>query len=222
MSRLGEKIKNLRIECKMSQKQLGKKLGVSESFINDVELGRKVINENLISRIEKILGKGLNDLTISFEEEVYKDEKENKYNSLPKKEEVKELWSEAFGSVLKNVPIYKYDLSKSIGWRQLPLKGNKIEGYAQDKVFFIEIQDDDMIGFRISKGDLAFAHVIHEIENNAICLVQHGDERKIRQIKKLDSNKILLISNPNSVRAETVEARELKPIAKLDKLEIVL
>ncbi|WP_111947644.1 helix-turn-helix transcriptional regulator, partial [Clostridium tetanomorphum] len=194
MSRLGEKIKNLRIECKMSQKQLGKKLGVSESFINDVELGRKVINENLISRIEKILGKGLNDLTISFEEEVYKDEKENKYNSLPKKEEVKELWSEAFGSVLKNVPIYKYDLSKSIGWRQLPLKGNKIEGYAQDKVFFIEIQDDDMIGFRISKGDLAFAHVIHEIENNAICLVQHGDERKIRQIKKLDSNKILLIS----------------------------
>lgn len=222
MSRLGEKIKTLRIDIGMSQKQLGKKLGVSESFINEVETGRKVINQNLIDRIGKVLGKNLNDLTMAFEEQVYKEEKENKFSYEPKKEKVNEVWNEAFGSVLKNVPIYKYDLNKALGSKQLPLVGNKVEGYAQDKVFYLEIQDDDMIGFRMAKGDLAFAHIIHEIENNSICLIEYGNERKIRQIKKLDSNKALIISNPNSVRAETIEIRDLKVIAKLDKLEIIL
>lgn len=222
MSRLGERIKALRIEGGMSQKQLGKKLGVSESFINEVEVGRKVINQNLIDRIGKVLKKDLNDLTLSFEEQAYKEEKENKFSYEPKKEKVSEVWNEAFGSVLKNVPIYKYDLNKALGSKQLPLVGNKVEGYAQDKVFYIQIQDDDMIGFRITKGDLAFAHIIHEIENNSICLIEYGNERKIRQVKKLDSNKVLLISNPNSVRAETIEMRDIKVIAKLDKLEIIL
>ena len=222
MSRLGEKIKGLRIEAGISQKQLGKKLGVSESFVNEVESGRKVINQNLIDRIGKVLGKNLNDITMSFEEEVYKEEKDNKYNNEPKKEKVSEVWDEAFGSVLKNIPIYKYDLNKALGSKQLPLVGNKVEGYAQDKVFYIEIQDDEMIGFRMAKGDLAFAHMTHEIENNCICLIEYGGIRKVRQIKKLDSNKVLLISNPNSVRAKTIEMRDLKVIAKLHRLEIIL
>ncbi|MEW9096737.1 MAG: helix-turn-helix transcriptional regulator [Clostridiaceae bacterium] len=221
MSRVGEKIRQLRSEVGLSQKQLGKKLGVSENFINEVELGRKVINQNLIDRIGKVLGKDLNDITMSFEEEVFQKE-EKKLNYEPKKEKVNEIWNEAFGSVLKNIPIYEYALNKTLGSKQLPIVGNKIEGYAQDKVFYIKIEDDEMMGFRICKEDLALAVSTQEITNNSICLIENAGERKIRQIKKLDNSKVLLISNPNSVRADTVDVKSLKVIARLIRLEINL
>lgn len=227
MSRVGEKIKNLREKSGITQKVLGKKLGVSESFINEVETGKKVVSQSIIDRISKILGQNINDIGMSFEEEVYTEEKVKdsavlKTNKKAKNEEVNDVWSGAFGSVLKTVPVYKTNLSDVISTRELPLKSNKIEGYAPDKVMFIEIENDDMLGFRIAKGDIAFAHVTHEIENNAICLVQYGENRAVRQIKKLDSNKVLLISNRGSLRTETVEAKELQVLARLDKVEIKL
>lgn len=222
MSRVGEKIKNIRNSMGMSQKQLGKKLGVNESFVNEVENGRKIINQSLIDRISKVLGKDINDITMSFEEQVFEEEKDKKYSAAPKKEAVKDVWNEAFGSVLKNIPIYGYDLQKAISFKQLPLINNKVEGYSQDKVFYLQIEDDDMLGFRISKGDLAFAHSTHEIENNSICLIEHGSKRVIRQIKRLDSNKVLLISNKGSFRTETAEIKEINIIAKLNRVEIKL
>ncbi|GAA0726174.1 XRE family transcriptional regulator [Clostridium malenominatum] len=221
MSRVGEKIKQLRNEAGLSAKQLGKKLGVAENFINEVESGRKVINQNLIDRIGKVLGKDLNDITMSFEEEVFQKE-EPKFSYEPKKEKVNEIWNEAFGSVLKNIPIYDYTLNKALGSKQLPIIGNKIEGYSQDKVFYLKVEDNEMVGFRIAKDDLALAVSTQEIINNSICLVEAEGERKIKQIKKLDNSKVLLIGNPNSVRADTVDAKNLKVIARLIRLEISL
>jgi Predicted transcription factor, homolog of eukaryotic MBF1 len=222
MSRVGENIKNTRTSLGMSQKQLAKKLGVAESFINEVETGRKIANQGLIDRLSKVLGKDINDITMSFEEEVYREEKTQKFSSEPKKESVKDVWSEAFGSVLKNVPVYGYDLNKAISWKQLPLINNKVEGYAQDKVLYLQIEDDDMIGFRIGHGDLGFAHITHEVENNTICLIEYNNGRAVRQIRKLDNNKLLLISNRGSLRTETVDSRDIKVMAKLDRIEIKL
>jgi transcriptional regulator with XRE-family HTH domain len=222
MSRVGEKIKNIRNSNGMSQKQLAKKLGVAESFINEVEAGRKVANQNLIDKLSKIFGKDINDITMSFEEQVFKEEKNQKYTVQRKKEDVKDVWNEAFGSVLKNVPVYRYDLQKAISSKQLPLINNKVEGYAQDKVLYLEIEDEDMIGFRIAKGDLAFGHITHEVENNSICLIEYNNSRALRQIKKLDSNKLLLISNRGSLRTETAGVKDIKVLVKLERVEIRL
>jgi transcriptional regulator with XRE-family HTH domain len=222
LSRVGEKVKNIRADMGITQKQLAKKLGVAENFISEIESGRKVINQSLMDRLSKVLGKDINDITMSFEEQVYEDEKVQKYTEKPKKESVKEVWNEAFSSVLKNVPVYRYDLKIPIASKQLPLINNKVEGYAQDKVMYLEIEDDDMMGFRILQGDLAFGHMTHEIENNSVCLVEYESKRVIRQIKKLDSNKVLLLSNKGSLRTETIEIRNLKIIVKLDRIEIKL
>ena len=46
MSRVGEKIKEARLKAGMTQKALGKKLGVAEKFINEVEIGRKIVQES--------------------------------------------------------------------------------------------------------------------------------------------------------------------------------
>lgn len=222
MSRVGEKVKGIRNSVGMSQKQLAKKLGVSESFINEIETGKKVINQSLIDRVSKVLGKDINDISMSFEEQVYTEEKSEKIPNKKKQEDVKEVWNEAFSSVLKNVPIYKYDMARPIASKQLPLMNNRVDGYAQDKVLYLEIEDDEMIGFRMSKGDLAFGHITHEIENNSICLVEYDNKRVIRQIKKLDNSKLLLLSNKASLRTETIGVKDIKVIAKLDRLEVKL
>lgn len=224
MSRVGDNIKNTRISIGMSQKQLAKKLGVAESFVNEVETGRKIINQGLIDRMSKVLGKDINDISMSFEEQVYIEDKEKKQVNVKKDkpEQVNDLWNEAFASVIKSIPIYNYALTKVIATKQLPLLNNKIDGHNQDKVFYLEIEDDDMIGFRIAKGDLAFAQSTNEFYNNSISLIQYGDERIIRQLKKLDNNKALIISNKGIVKTETAEIRDIKVIAKLERVEILL
>lgn len=227
MSRVGERIKDARTKAGITQKDLAKKLGVAEKFINEVETGRRILNEALIEKISKVLNTDLNDVNMVVTDEDLNREKELvkkvqvKKQSI-KSEEVNEVWNQAFGSVMKNIPIYDYSLSKPQGYRQLPMASNKIEGHAPDKVFYIVIDADDMVGYRIAKGDIAFCHVIKEPENNTICLIEYNGGRAIRQIKKLDNTKALLISNNGTVRTETVNLKDINIIAKLDRLEIQL
>lgn len=186
-----------------------------------------------MDRISKILGKDINDISMVTDEELKEEKVKDEKSFLDRtnfkngskekqKEEVKDIWNDAFGSVLKNVPGFRYDLKDVIFKRQMPLVSNKVEGHAQDKVLFLQIQNDDMVGFRIAQNDIAFAHITHEIENNSICLIEYNSERVIRQIKKLDSSKVLLISNKGTVRTETVYIKDINVIAKLDWVEIKL
>lgn len=224
MSGIGDKIKNARNAKGLSQKQLAKKLGVAESFINEVESGRKVVNEKLMDRIGKVLGGDLENMSSMLNNLIVEEDKAKDTVKRPTKvvEAISDVWNDALGSVLKSVGIYKYDLSKPIGKRELPIISNKIEGFSQDKVLYLEIEDDDLMGFRICKGDLAFANLTSEVENNAICLIDYNGERVLRQIKKLDANKVLLISNRGSLRTETVSPKDIKVIAKINRLEIKL
>lgn len=226
MSRVGDKIKNIRMSTGMSQKQLAKKLGVAESFVKEVETGNKIINQDLVDRISKVLGKDINDITMSFEDQAYEEEKVKKPAAAAvrkdKPEQVSDVWNEAFASVIKSLPIYNYSLTKVLGAKQMPILNNKIEGHNQDKVFYLEIEEDDMIGFRIAKGDLAFAVSTNEFFNNSISLIQYGDKRVVRQLQRLDNSKALIISNKGSVVTETVSIKDVKVIAKLERLEIKL
>lgn len=237
MSRVAEKIKALRIESGMSQKALAKKLGVSESYINEVELGRKIVNEAMINKLSKVFNKDINDISMSVEIESAEEETmeelfgkaskpaptKNTVSAPAKKGvEVTDAWSGAFASVLKSVPVYDYNLTSVISTKLMPIQNNKVEGFAQDKVLYIQIADDDMLGYRMAKGDLAFGHYTSEVVNNSICLIEHNGTRVIRQIKKLDSNKLLLLSNRGSLKTETVGAKDIKVIAKLERVEFNL
>lgn len=226
MSRVGERIKGAREKSGMTQKVLAKKLGVAEKFINEVETGRKIINEALIEKISKVLNTDLNDISmVVTDEDLQKEKAVESLRKTPIRAkskpdgEVNEVWNQAFGNVLKNVPIYDYNLNKNKGFKQLPMLSNKIEGHASDKVFYIVIEKNDMTGFRIQQGDLAFCHSIKEIENNSICLIEYQGARIIRQIKRLDNSKVLLIGNGGSMKTETALTKEVLPIAKLDRIE---
>ncbi len=223
MSRVGEKIKAAREKSGMSSKVLAKKMGVAEKYINEVEMGRKVAPESFIDRAAKVLKVDLNDISMVVTDEVLMEEKkELKQITKNKKEKSDEVWTEAFSSVLRNVSIYDYDLKKLEGHKEMPVHANKIEGYTQDKVFYLKIQDDEMVGFRMRKGDLAFSHMVKELSNNGIFLLEYNGQRKVRQVKVLGNSKILLVSNGGSLITETAEIREVNVIAKLEKLEINL
>lgn len=223
MSRVGERIKEAREKSGMTQKALAKKLGVAEKFVNEVETGRKIINESLISKVSKVLNTDLNDINmVVTDEELQKELKAEKQVRQTKPAEVNEVWNQAFGSVLKNVPIYNYSLTQVKGYKQLATASNKIDGHTANKVFYLRIENNDMTGYRIQENDLALCYSIKEIENNSICLVEFNGKRVIRQIKKLDNVKALLISNNGSMRTETANIKEIKAIAKLYRIEFDL
>lgn len=222
MSRVGEKIKQAREKSGLSAKALGKKLGVAEKYINEIELGRKVANESFIERASKVLKTDLNDISMVATDEDLMKEKETLRKAPKAKIEKSEIWTDAFSSVIKNVPIYDYSLKSIKGTKELPVHSNKVEGYTQDKVIYIEIENNEMSGFRMLSGDLAFAHLVKEFSNNGIFLINHKGERKIRQIRSLGNSKVLLISNGGSLLTETTELKEINIIAKLERIEIKL
>lgn len=224
MSRVGEKIKEARLKAGMTQKAFGKKLGVAEKFINEVEIGRKIVQESFIEKAAKILNADLNDVSMVVTDEILMEERKSyeESNKKPTKIETNEVWDNAFSTVLKNVPIYDYNLKNILGKIEIPIHSNKVEGYPQDKVLYLNIQDNEMSGFRIMEGDLAFAHLVNEVSNNGIFLVEYKGKRKIRQIKSLGNSNLLLVSNGGALMTETVESREISVIAKLERIEIKL
>jgi transcriptional regulator with XRE-family HTH domain len=227
LSRVGEKIKEARLQSGMSQKALAKKLGVAEKFINEVEMGRRIAQESFIDKASKVLKADFNDVSMVVTDEALLEERKTikeikgnfSRNNKPKEDEV---WASAFSSVLKNVPIFDYTLKNSKGFKELPIHSNKVEGFAQDKVLYLEIQDDEMSGFRILRGDLAFASLVKEPSNNGIFLVDYKGKRAIRQIKLLGNSKALLVSNGGSLLTETMNLNEISVVAKLERLEIRL
>jgi len=228
LSRVGEKIKEEREKSGISQKALGKKLGVSDKYINEVETGRKVPQESFLDRVAKLLKVDLNDGNIIELDEVLKEEiKQVKYVKKEEKleprilGETSDVWTDAFSSVLKKVNIYEYNLEKVLGERELPNYSNKVEGHPADKVLYIKIANNDMAGFRVMKGDIAFAHLVKEA-SNGIFLIEEKGKRVLRQIKLIGNSRALLISNEGSIVTDTVELNNIKVIAKLERLEITL
>lgn len=227
MSRVGERIKEARLKSGMTQKALGKKLGVSDKYINEIEMGKKVVQESFIDKAAKILNADLNDISMVITDEAL--EQEARTNKVIEKKiipkvisEVSDVWTDAFSSVLKKVSIYDYNLDTPIGGKELPNYSNKVEGYPADKVLYLKVENNDMAGFRIMKGDLAFGHLVKEFSNNGIFLIEYKGERILRQIKTIGNSKVLLVSNQGAVITETVAISSIVVIAKIERIEIQL
>lgn len=226
MSRLGTEISRLRQEKGLTRKQLAKLAGVAESFILDVETGKRVVKDDVALRIIKILGHeadkyGLNnDDDNPAQEPVKSPATAAAAKAAPKP--VQQIWSDALGSILKTVPVYDYSMDKVFETRQLPVVSNKVEGFAKEKVFYLKIDESDMAGFRIMRGDTALACMVQEYDRDGIFFVEYAGKKAVRQVKKLDGGKLLLVSNKGGIQTDTVNAKEIKFIARLIKIEIPL
>jgi transcriptional regulator with XRE-family HTH domain len=222
MSRMGLEVGRLRKEIGMTQKQLAKLVGVTEGFIAEVEAGRKVLNGDLAAKISKALRQEVGKLDLYEGEENYNIPEPKKDVVKVIEKPVQAVWDNALAGVLMAVPVYGYKMDKSLGAKQLPIIANKVEGYPKDKVFYMTIEDSDMTGFRIFKGDLALAYTTKEIEKEAVFLIEYNGKRVIRKIKVLEGEKLLLVSYKGSLTTETVLKKDIKILARLIRLEIML
>lgn len=227
MARVGEELKKSREEAKMTMKQLAKKLGVSESFINEVEQGRRVVNEDLMKRYSKVLNKNIKTMGLGSLEEMAESEsvtrtKEviKKETYIPPKTPVNELWNQAFGENIKNVPIFDLEMKKPIGHRSFVVENKKIDGYPQDKVMMFKVQNDDLKAYRIQKGDYLIAHEHKDIKSGSIMLVSYQDKKLLRMVKNLNNGTVELIHGQN--QSQIVPIKEITVFAQMDKLEITL
>lgn len=229
MNRLAEQIKKARLQAKLSEKALAKKCGVSESYLRDIESGRKVIKEDIAENILKKLGKSMDFM--SMPEEISKEDPGNQ--SVRKKETAKEelqnydlkptgAWQKALGNLVKTYPVQRMDNRKMVGEKSLPLMGNKVEGYHPDKLFFIEVTDNSLQGFRIKKGDVVMILDTQEIENGAFYLIHVEKGRLIRKLRKDGSGKVALFQGLEGESGVTKKKDQLKVIGKCIKVEFSL
>lgn len=230
MSRIGQEINKLRLKKGMTPKQLARALGVSEKFVLDIESGKRIVSDDMIGRVSKALDFELGPIGLFASDDKLTPSNGNDANvrSIKKvapivsNEPVQQVWDDAFGNILKTVPVYDYKMDRIIDKKLLPIEKNRVEGYAKEKVFYLDIEDTDMSGFRIFKGDRAFGILENQIDKDGIYLIEYNGERAVRQVKKLHGNKLLLVYNRGTLITETVGTKEIKVIARLIKLEITL
>lgn len=222
MSRIGSEISRLRKEAGMTQKQLGKLVGVTERFIDEVESGKKVMKSDLIARVSKVLRQEAGNLELYSDEEIRsRPEPDGKVKKVIEKP-VQQIWTDALAGVIMTVPVYDYKMDKAVATKQLPIISNKVEGCPKDKVFYLEVEDNEMSGFRIMKGDLVLACSSNEIEKDSFYFMELEGRKMIRQIRILDNKKLLLVGNGQKLSTETVLIKEVHLIARLLRLEITL
>ncbi|MDX1607873.1 MAG: helix-turn-helix transcriptional regulator [Candidatus Spechtbacterales bacterium] len=56
-AKIGKKLKKIRKQMGMSQKEFGKKLGISGSFVGYIENNKRRVNPNLLKKISDLTGK---------------------------------------------------------------------------------------------------------------------------------------------------------------------
>jgi transcriptional regulator with XRE-family HTH domain len=229
MSRVGERIKEERNKSGISAKELAKKLGLAESFVNDVEQGRKIVNENIINKIEKLFNTSLSEISFNEVSEPIENIKEavvnknvNKAVNKEVSKEINKQWEDAFSNILKKIPVCDLNLKEINGYKYLPVIDKKIEGYSADKIMFVKVEDDSMRGFRLQKDDTVMIYQNTELSNNSLLLLKGETKNVIRQVKRLDANKALIISHSNELKTETRDIKSLNILGRCVRVEIEL
>lgn len=220
MSRIGEKIKEERQKKGLSLKQLGKKCGVSESYILDIETGKKIINEKFIKQVSKVLGKNIEESLIQEPEKVEIKEDQPRKIEKPKVNPVGQ-WTEALSGIIKEIPIYDIYM-KEKGYKSFPIINKKVEGYNPEKLIYLRVPNDNLRGFRIQKDDLVLLYLNHEMSNNSITLIEQEGRLKLKKVKKLSGNKVELIEFNQEMKSNTVELNHIKVVGRGLRLEIEL
>lgn len=234
MSRLGDTIKSARLKAGMTPKALGKKCGMAESFINDVESGRKIVSDDQAQRILKVLGVKnpvSTELEVAAEPAVELRPRPRPYvlpvQSAPTKEEIQETqtstdaWLDALGGVVKRVPIVDAN-GVVIDHRLLPVIGGKIEGGHPDKVIYYRQEDDSLRGFRVYAGDLLLTIPANAPVDDAIMLLQIDGRRVARKVKKQDGGRLLLQAYNYEYEGKVVDLKTVLVLGRCVRLEKTL
>ena len=229
MSRLGDAIRKARLAAKMTEKQLGRKCGMAENVIKDIESGRRIIADDQAQRILKLLGANSElstELDVASEPEVKLRPRPRAYvmpaRDVPPEQqravdESTDAWLDALGGVVKRVPVMDSQ-GVVIDHVLTPIIGGKIEGGAPDKVLYFRVPDDSLRGFRVHAGDLLLTVPETRAQDNALMLVEYKGRRMVRKLLKLDGMRIQLQAFDREFEAVAAPAPEVRVLGRCVRL----
>lgn len=231
MSRLGKKVKELRIAKGLSPKALGKKAGVSESFVLEVEDGRRILNESLANRLSKVLGSNLNengDFYTADQEPVkaaprkpITEERQKPQQDL-KSSAPAPQWEHAFSSIIKDVPVFDQNMTRVVTHKKLVLQDNKVEGIPADKAFYIQLEEEHTAVHKLKKGDLVLLQKAAEIQSPGVYLIHYQNALRICEVKPLNSSLLLIGSGRGTLTSETAAIKDVTIMGRCIKAEVRL
>ena len=233
MSRMGETIQKARLAAGLTEKALGKKCGLAESVIKDIESGRRVASDDQAQRMLKVLGVKnpvSTELEVAAEPEVKLRPRPRPYvlpveqpkeEAVPAASAVSEeqgsVWLDALGGLVKRVPICD-EKGLVLDHVLEPVIGGRIEGGVPDKVFYYRCPDDQLAGYRIHAGDLLLTVPEKVPVDEAVMILEKDGLRIARKVKKLDGGKALLQTYDREFRGETVDLKTVLILGRCVKL----
>ena len=228
MSRLGDAIRKARVAAKLSEKQLGRKCGMAESVIKDIESGRRIVSDDQAQRILKLLGADSpvsTELEVAAEPEVKLRPRPRAYvmpANVPAEQqkavdESTDAWLDALGGVVKRVPVMD-PKGLVIDHVLTPVIGGKIEGGAPDKVLYFRVPDDSLRGFRVHAGDLLLTVPDNRAQDGALMLVEYKGARMVRKLLKMDGMRIQMQAFDREFESVVAPAPEVRVLGRCVRL----
>ena len=229
MSRLGDAIRKARVAKKMTEKQLGRKCGMAESVIKDIESGRRIVSDDQAQRILKLLGSKSpvsTELDVAAEPEVKLRPRPRAYvmpaQDVPASQqkavdESTDAWLDALGGVVKRVPVMD-EKGIVIDHVLTPIIGGKIEGGAPDKVLYFRMPDDALRGFRVHAGDLLLTIPENRAQDNQLMLVEYKGRRMVRKLLKMDGMRIQMQAFDREFESVAAPQPEVKVLGRCIRL----
>lgn len=232
MSRLGDAIRKARVAAKLSEKQLGRKCGMAESVIKDIESGRRIVSDDQAQRILKLLGADSpvsTELEVAAEPEVKLRPRPRAYvmpANVPAEQqkavdESTDAWLDALGGVVKRVPVMD-PKGLVIDHVLTPVIGGKIEGGAPDKVLYFRVPDDSLRGFRVHAGDLLLTVPDNRAQDGALMLVEYKGARMVRKLLKMDGMRIQMQAFDREFESVVAPAPEVRVLGRCVRLQRTL
>ena len=233
MSRLGDAIRKARIAKKWSEKQLGRKCGMAENVIREIESGRRIVSDDQAQRILRLLGAESpvsTELEVAQEPEVKLRPQPRAYvlpakNVAPEQQkasdEATDAWLDALGGVVKRVPVMDEN-GVVIDHVLTPIISGRIEGGAPDKVFYYRMGDDALRGFRIHAGDLLLTVPETRAADGAIMLIEYKGKRMPRKLMKMDGMRIQMQSFDREFEAVVAPAPDVRVLGRCVQLRRTL
>ena len=233
MGRMGDTIRQNRLKYHMTEKQLAKKVGLAESFVKDVEAGKKIPSDDQARRMLKAMG--VNDVVgteidTANEPEVRLRPRPRPYiipvepdepaptpTEMEAQRESNDAWLDALGGVVKRVPVVD-EHGLAVDHMLFPVTGGKIEGGQPDKVLLFRCPNEEMGGFKVHAGDVLLVIPDKTPVDDAFMLISSGGVRKIRKVKKLEGSKLILQSYDRELRIETKLWAEVQFLGRCVKL----
>ncbi len=242
MSRLGDLIRLERTRQKLTYKQVARKCGVSEKYLEEVESGRRIIQDEQARRILRTMGMKqqteadftLDDIaaTVDLQSAVpsIAQAAERKLTKKEKREGTEEdasgtvagsIWLDALAGVLKHVPVMNAAM-KEVGHRLLPITNGKIEGANPDKVYYLMAPDNDLRGFRVMKGDLLLVVPAQAPVDGAIMVLDTPFGKIIRKTVAMPNFQVMLQKFDQACESEIKNLNAITCVGRCVRLEAEL